>query len=71
VLLAGNGHVRRDLGVPRWLDPDGGPGRVVTIGFVEDGDDATPAGAFDAVVRAAAAERADPCAGFAMPKSAG
>ena len=68
VLLAGNGHARRDLGVPRWLDRGSESGRIVAIGFVEDGDDATPAIAFDAFVRAAAAERADPCAGLAAPK---
>ncbi len=71
VLLAGNGHVRRDIGVARWLGSGIEPRRVVAIGFVEDGDDATPAAAFDAVVRAAATERADPCAGFALPKAAG
>ena len=71
VLLAGNGHVRRDIGVARWLGGGIEPRRVVAIGFEEDGDDATPALAFDAVVRAAAAVRADPCAGFAMPKAAG
>ena len=71
VLLAGNGHVRRDIGVPRWLEWGGEPGRVVVIGFVEAGDDATRAAAFDAVVRAPAAERADPCAAFAVPKAAG
>jgi len=70
VLLAGNGHVRRDLGVPRWLATDSPtphritPDRLLAIGFLEEGDDATPATAFDAVVRAPAAVRADPCAGF-------
>ena len=71
VLLAGNGHTRRDLGVPRWLDRGSEPGRIVAIGFVEDSDDSTPAAAFDAVVRAAAAERADPCAGFVAPRVGG
>ncbi|NUZ08286.1 ChaN family lipoprotein [Piscinibacter koreensis] len=62
VLIAGNGHVRRDLGVPRWL---GASGRdVVSVGFLEAGDAATPAQAFDAVVRSPAAERSDPCARF-------
>jgi uncharacterized iron-regulated protein len=63
VLLAGNGHVRKDIGVPRWLggaDRD----RVWSVGYLEADDDATPAGAFDAVVRTAAAPRADPCAAF-------
>jgi|SRR5664279_2031497 len=62
VLLAGNGHVRRDLGVPRWLAVD--PARVLAVAFLEVDDDATPIDAFDAVVRTAVAERSDPCAGF-------
>ena len=62
VLLAGNGHVRHDIGVPRWLAL--APGRVLAIGFLEDGDQSTPVAAFDAVVRTAAAERSDPCLAF-------
>jgi uncharacterized iron-regulated protein len=62
VLLAGNGHVRRDVGVPRWLKLD--PGRVLSVAFLEDGDDATPTAAFDSVVRTAPAARADACAAF-------
>ena len=62
VLLAGNGHVRRDVGVPRWLALD--PGRVLSVAFLEEGDDATPVAAFDGVVRTARAERSDPCAAF-------
>jgi uncharacterized iron-regulated protein len=64
VLLAGNGHVRRDIGAPRWLGPTA-MNKVFAVGYVEIGDDAaTPAAAFDAIVRTAAAERADPCAEF-------
>jgi uncharacterized iron-regulated protein len=60
VLLAGNGHVRRDLGVPRWLaDPD----RVFAVGYLEEGDEPPP-GAFDAVVVTARVERPDPCEAF-------
>jgi uncharacterized iron-regulated protein len=62
VLLAGNGHARRDLGVPRWLALD--PARVLSVGFLET-DSTVPAGAFDAVVRAPPAARDDPCARFA------
>ena len=61
VLLAGNGHARRDFGVPRWLALDSA--RVVSIGFLEI-DSAMPAGAFDAIVRAPAAARDDPCERF-------
>jgi hypothetical protein len=64
VLLAGNGHARRDLGVPRWLALD--PRRVLAVGFLEDEDSAPPS-AFDAVVRSARAARADPCAGLVRP----
>ncbi len=60
VLLAGNGHVRKDIGVPRWL-PDG---RVWSVGYLEAGDGHTPEHAFDAVVRTKPVERADPCAAF-------
>ncbi len=62
VLIAGNGHVRRDIGVPRWLALD--PRRVFSVAFLEDGDAATPVSAFDAVVRTAPAARSDPCAAF-------
>jgi len=64
VLVAGNGHVRRDLGVPRWLGLE--PARVFAVGFLET-DSATPASAFDAVVRAPPAARDDPCKRFAQP----
>jgi uncharacterized iron-regulated protein len=62
VLLAGNGHVRRDLGVPRWL-PEADQPRVFAVGYVEEGDEPPP-GAFDAVVVTARAERPDPCEAF-------
>jgi uncharacterized iron-regulated protein len=65
VLLAGNGHVRRDWGVPRWL-ADEAP-RVFALGLLEQGDTQTPPGAFDASLRTEAAQRADPCAGFKPP----
>ena len=62
VLLAGNGHVRRDLGVPRWLAP-AEQARAFAVGFLEEGDEPAP-GAFDAVVYTERAERPDPCAAF-------
>ncbi|HSC63535.1 MAG TPA: ChaN family lipoprotein [Caldimonas sp.] len=62
VLLAGNGHVRRDMGVPRWLESV--KGRLFAVGYLEITDDSTPVSAFDAVVRTPAADRADPCAEF-------
>jgi uncharacterized iron-regulated protein len=62
VLLAGNGHVRRDIGVARWLGTVNG--RLFAVGYLESSDDSTPVGAFDAVVRTAPAQRDDPCAEF-------
>lgn len=36
ILIAGNGHVRRDLGVPVYLDVDAGDAAaIVSVGFVE------------------------------------
>ncbi|WP_042883624.1 ChaN family lipoprotein [Cupriavidus necator] len=56
VLVAGNGHVRRDIGVPRWLAADAG--KVLSVGYVENppGD-----GEFDMAVVVPAVERKDPC----------
>ncbi len=64
VLIAGNGHVRRDIGVARWLAP-AEQVRVVAIGFVEAPVAADFAAAFDRVVPVPAAARADPCEAFA------
>ena len=56
-LLAGNGHVRRDLGVPRWLEGKAGA-RAFSVGFVEE-----PAeGTFDERVAIVPHPRVDPCA---------
>ena len=62
VLLAGNGHVRRDIGVPRWLGTEAS--RLFTVGLLERDDTGTPADAFDATLRTEAADRPDPCAQF-------
>ena len=66
VLIAGNGHVRRDIAVPFWLRQQGLPAR--TVGFLEPTSNAT---AFDAVERIPATTRPDPCAGFKAPKTPG
>jgi uncharacterized iron-regulated protein len=58
VLLAGNGHVRRDIGVPQWLTS------VHTVGFVESKNQAY----FDEVHLIPTAERSDPCENFKMKK---
>ncbi len=62
VLLAGNGHVRKDLGVPQWLAPTL-RARTLAVGFVEPGS-AFADGAFDALVTTDAAPREDPCIAF-------
>lgn len=67
VLLAGNGHVRRDIGVPRWLGPQL-RSRVFSVGYLEKGNE-SGASAFDAVVITAAAPRLDPCLQFGKPAS--
>lgn len=59
VLIAGNGHVRRDIGVPRWLASDTAA-RAWTVGYVETGTPVQP-GQFDAVVVTRAVDRGDPC----------
>ncbi|QBY54760.1 ChaN family lipoprotein [Cupriavidus oxalaticus] len=56
VLIAGNGHVRRDVGVPRWLT--GEAGKVVSVGYVES---AAADGEFDMAVVVPAVARKDPC----------
>jgi len=65
VLLAGNGHIRHDIGVPRLLGTV--QVRIFAVGYLEITDDSTPVSAFDAVVRTQVAERADPCAEFKPP----
>jgi uncharacterized iron-regulated protein len=72
VLLAGNGHVRADIGVPRWLAPDL-RARTQVVGALEaggaTGDTAGPQ-PYDTVLRTAAQPRPDPCAGLRMPAGA-
>jgi uncharacterized iron-regulated protein len=60
VLIAGAGHTRRDVGVPRWL-PAAERARTEAIGLLEDGA-VNLAGAFDRVIVTPPQPRADPCA---------
>ncbi|HZF79897.1 MAG TPA: ChaN family lipoprotein, partial [Rubrivivax sp.] len=60
VLLAGNGHVRTDVGVPRWLSA-GLRSRSLSVGMLEEGDTTA---AFDRRVFTAPQPRPDPCASF-------
>lgn len=57
VLLAGNGHVRTDIGAPLWL-PAAVRQRSEAIGVLEQGD---PQAAFDRRVFTAVQTRPDPC----------
>ncbi|MCP5271770.1 MAG: ChaN family lipoprotein [Burkholderiaceae bacterium] len=67
LLLAGNGHVRTDVGVPRWLSP-AARARCQAIGVLEAGDTTT---AYDRIVHVPAARRADPCASMRPPQRSG
>ncbi len=60
VLIAGSGHTRRDIGVPRWV-PAAEVARTEAVGLLEDGAE-NVAGAFDRVIVTPAQQRADPCA---------
>lgn len=63
VLLAGNGHVRRDYGVPQLLARLVPGARMLSVGFVEENEGVPAArGVYDLVWATAAAKRKDPCA---------
>jgi uncharacterized iron-regulated protein len=61
VLIAGNGHVRKDVGVPRWLAAVQPKLTVRSIGYVEQ---APGKGEYDSDVRIAPKPRTDACAGL-------
>lgn len=66
VLVAGNGHVRLDHGVPQLLRAWRPGARVVAVGFGEEG--AEPAGQpYTHLWITPGVKRGDPCAGFRMP----
>ncbi len=62
VLVTGNGHARRDWGVPAYLAQAASEVSVITIGQGEAGN--RPEGGFDAVFDAPAVDRPEPCAAF-------
>ncbi len=64
LLLAGNGHVRSDIGVPRWLDPTS-RAQALSVGLLEDGSASSLR--FDHTVVTAAQPRPDPCAAMKSP----
>jgi uncharacterized iron-regulated protein len=70
VLIAGNGHVRRDLGVPLYLRPASPDARIVSLGLleIETGKDRAAdyfargaERAYDFAWFTARAQRKDPC----------
>jgi len=64
VLIAGNGHVRRDRGVPHYLRAAGVPASdIFAVAWLEDGE-AESAGVYDLSQRTAREPRPDPCAAF-------
>ena len=71
-LIAGNGHVGRDYGVPRFLAQLAPAKQVVVVGFLErEPDGALPSEAerrvYDVVWVTARAEREDPCLSMRKP----
>lgn len=65
VLMAGNGHVRVDVGVPRWLDA-ATRAKTFVVGVVEPGQ---PRDGYDAVIEVPEQDRPDPCAAMRRPLS--
>lgn len=63
VLFAGNDHVRKDIGVSRWLKLANPQLNVRSIGYVEQGTQST-AGEFDLTQIMPPQSRKDPCAKF-------
>ena len=63
VLIAGNEHVRKDIGVPRWLKLADPQLNVRSIGYLEQGTTGYK-GTFDLTQTMPAQPRPDPCAKF-------
>ena len=71
ILVAGNGHVRKDYGVPQVINAIAPSIKVISIGFHErPGHEKEPIPSFnsmyDFVWFTEAANRTDPCAGFKL-----
>ena len=65
VLIAGNGHVRRDWGVAYWLRQRG-HSDIRSVGYLE-GKDRTAVAQFDRTVSVPPHPRSDPCEGLTLP----
>ncbi len=71
VLVAGNGHVRRDYGVPQLIDALAPSLKISSVGFYERHGDTQElikslAGRYDYVWLTEPAERTDPCESFTI-----
>ena len=69
LLLAGNGHVRRDYGVPVLLDALASARKTITVGFLESDKtfelhDAALKARYDFIWITNPATREDPCLNF-------
>ncbi|MDA5093458.1 ChaN family lipoprotein [Aliiroseovarius sp. KMU-50] len=65
VVITGNGHARRDWGVPSYIGRVRPDLTVFSLGQGEDGG--MPDGGFDQVLDAPAVDRPDPCLEFGKP----
>ncbi|WP_300036960.1 ChaN family lipoprotein [uncultured Roseobacter sp.] len=63
VVITGNGHARRDRGMPVYLERVKPEARIVSLGQGEEGS-APPPGDFDVIRYAPSVERGDPCEAF-------
>jgi uncharacterized iron-regulated protein len=63
ILLAGNGHVRKDIGVHHWLGSSERK-RTQVIGYTEDEGEVPGTEVFDRTVRVEPFDRGDPCKAF-------
>lgn len=64
VILAGNGHVRRDRAVPYYISKFAPDVRVIAVGLLEEGSGAppdVPSALYDAIVVTPRTLRPDPC----------
>ncbi len=63
VLLAGNGHLRRDLAVPVWLHQWAPQAKIFSVAILEQGTSQSfdPAAVYDAFAWVAPEARTDPC----------
>jgi uncharacterized iron-regulated protein len=67
VVIAGSGHADKARGMPALIAEAEPEATVVALGQFEGGGGAAPAEDFDAVLRAPAPDRGDPCATLTQP----